>query len=81
MFNLGHSERRPKPQKHNTGREVVFTLSFGKRGGRRERERRGGVAYLFATRYQPLYQHRLSLLRVVQLLPELLVLPHQTITP
>lgn len=58
-----------------------LSLSFGKRGGRRERERRGGVAYLFATRYQPLYQHRLSLLRVVQLLPELLVLPHQTITP
>jgi hypothetical protein len=31
-------------------------------------------AYLFATRYQPVYQHRLSLLRVVQLLSELLVL-------
>ena len=31
-------------------------------------------AYLFATRYQPLYQHRLSLLRIVQLLSKLLVL-------
>ena len=32
------------------------------------------LAYLFATRYQPFYQHRLSLLRIVQLLSELLVL-------
>jgi len=31
-------------------------------------------AHLFATGYQPLYEHRLTLLRIVQLLSKLLVL-------
>jgi hypothetical protein len=56
-------------------RFFFFFSSLAKRG---ERGQGNGVyerfAYLFATRYQSLYQHRLSLLRVVQLLSELLVL-------
>ena len=68
--------------RNTTQAERLSSLSLLANAGEEGRGRgRGVVAYLFATRYQPLYQHRLSLLRVVQLLPELLVLPHQTITP
>ena len=66
MFDLvGHSEQ---PCSHV--RKGCVRMFGGSREGSKEEEK----AYLFATRYQPLNQHHLTLLRVVHLLSKLLVL-------
>jgi hypothetical protein len=63
---------------YTVSKELIFSLA--KRAGKGGQG--NGVmkrfAYLFATRYQPLYQHRLSLLCIVQLLSELLILAEES---
>ena len=54
--------------------ERIFFSSFGETRGKGQEVVLKDLAHLFATRYQPLYQHRLSLLRIIQLLSKLLVL-------